>query len=429
MLDLKFVRQNPQAVADGMARRRFPLDLPAFLALEERRREIITEVERKKSQRNAASAEVAKIKRAGGDAAHVLSGLGALSDEIKALDEKTKEVDAQVSEWLLGVPNIPHATTPDGAGETDNPVLRLNGQPRAFDFPIREHQDVGTALGGLDFERAAKLSGARFVVLRGQLARLERALAAFMCDTHIREHGYTEVATPYIVNAESLLGTGQLPKFAEDLFKLEGMASYLIPTAEVPVTNLHRGEVLPEAALPTAYVCHTQCFRSEAGSYGKDTKGIIRLHQFGKVELVRLVHPDTSYDELEKLTGHAEAILQKLELPYRVIALCTGDLGFSSAKTYDLEVWLPGQDKYREISSCSNFEDFQARRADIRFKPEGGKKTALVHTLNGSGLAIGRTMAAILENYLQKDGSVTVPKALVPYMGGVESIEPEGKPA
>ena len=429
MLDLKFVRQNPQAVADGMARRHFPLDLPAFLALEEARRETLTAVEQKKSQRNAASAEVAKIKRAGGDAAPVLAGLGSLSEEIKALDEKTRELDEKVREWLLGVPNIPHASTPDGAGENDNPTVRLVGTPRVFDFPIMEHQDVGAALGGLDFERAAKLSGARFVVLRKDLSRLERALAAFMLDTHIAQHGYTEVATPYIVNAESLLGTGQLPKFAEDLFKLEGMDSYLIPTAEVPVTNLHRGEVLPESVLPVAYCCHTQCFRSEAGSYGKDTKGLIRLHQFGKVELVRLVHPDTSYDELEKLTGHAEAILQKLELPYRVISLCTGDLGFSSAKTYDLEVWLPGQDKYREISSCSNFEDFQARRADIRFKPEGGKKTALVHTLNGSGLAIGRTMAAILENYLQKDGSVTVPKALVPYMGGIESLTPEGKSA
>jgi len=427
MLDLKFVRQNPQAVADGMARRRFPLDLPAFLALEERRREIITDVERKKSQRNTASEEVAKIKRQGGDAAHVLAGLGALSEEIKALDEKTKEVDALVSEWLLGVPNIPHATTPDGAGEADNPTIRLVGTPRTFDFPIREHQDIGVSLGGLDFERAAKLSGAPFVVLKGGLARLERALAAFMLDTHLAAHGYEEVATPYIVNAESLVGTGQLPKFAADLFKLEGMASYLIPTAEVPVTNLHRGETLPQSALPVAYACHTQCFRSEAGSYGKDTKGIIRLHQFGKVELVRLVHPDTSYAELEKLTGHAEAILQALDLPYRVIALCAGDLGFSSAKTYDLEVWLPGQDKYREISSCSNFEDFQARRADIRFKPEGGKKSAYVHTLNGSGLAIGRTMAAILENYLQRDGSVAIPKALVPYMGGIEALTPEGK--
>lgn len=425
MLDLKFVRQNPQAVADGMARRHFPLDLPAFLKLEERRREIITAVETKKSQRNAASAEVARIKRQGGDASQILSGLGALSEEIKALDEQTRDVDGQVTDWLLGVPNIPHASTPDGAGEADNPTVRVVGTPRTFDFPIREHQDVGTALGGLDFERAAKLAGARFVVLRRDLARLERALAAFMLDTHIAAHGYQEVATPFIVNAESLLGTGQLPKFAEDLFKLEGMASYLIPTAEVPVTNLHRAEVLPEAALPVAYVCHTQCFRSEAGSYGKDTKGLIRLHQFGKVELVRLVHPDTSYEALETLTSHAEAILQKLDLPYRVVSLCTGDLGFSSAKTYDLEVWLPGQDKYREISSCSNFEDFQARRADIRFKPEGAKKSAFVHTLNGSGLAIGRTMAAILENYLQKDGSVVVPKALVSYMGGLEVLTPE----
>jgi len=429
MLDMKFVRQNPQAVADGMARRRFPLDLDAFLALEERRREYLTAVEQKKGQRNAASAEVAKIKRQGGDAAHVLSGLGTLSEDIKALDEKTKAIDAEVTQWLLGVPNIPHATTPDGATENDNVPVRHVGTPRAMEFPARDHQDVGTALGGLDFERAARLSGARFVVLKGGLARMERALAAFMLDTHIAAHGYAEVATPYIVNEESLYGTGQLPKFAADLFKLDGLAAYLIPTAEVPVTNLHRGETLPESALPLGYTCHTQCFRSEAGSYGKDTKGIIRLHQFGKVELVRFVHPDMSYDELEKLTGHAEAILQKLELPYRVIALCSGDLGFSSAKTYDLEVWLPSQAKYREISSCSNFEDFQARRADIRFKPEGGKKTAYVHTLNGSGLAIGRTMAAILENGVQADGSVVVPRALVPYMGGIEGLEPEGKSA
>lgn len=427
MLDLKFLRQNPAAVADGMARRRFPFDLDAFLALEERRRALLTAVEQKKGQRNAASAEVAKAKRAGGDAAHILAGLGALSDDIKALDETAKAIDAEVAELLLGVPNLPHATTPDGASENDNPTVRTVGTPRVFsDFAPREHQDIGAALG-LDAERAVKLSGARFVVLRGGLARLERALAAFMLDTHIAEHGYLEVATPYIVSDESLVGTGQLPKFAAELFKIEGAAAYLIPTAEVPVTNLHRGEILPETALPLGYVCHTQCFRSEAGSYGKDTKGLIRLHQFGKVELVRFVHPDASYDELEKLTSHAEAILQALDLPYRVVALCAGDLGFSSAKTYDLEVWLPGQDKYREISSCSNFEDYQARRADIRFKPEGGKKTAYVHTLNGSGLAIGRTMAAILENYVQADGSVVVPKALIPYMGGIEALEPEGK--
>ncbi len=429
MLDLKFVRQNPENVAQGMARRRFPLDLDAFLALEERRRQLITQVEAKKGQRNAASAEVARIKRQGGDPAAVLAGLGELSESIKVLDEETRQVDAAVQEWLLGVPNIPHATTPDGADENDNVPVRQWGAPRAFDFPVREHQDVGLGLAGLDFERATKLSGARFVVLRGELARMERALATFMLDTHIREHGYLEVSTPYIVNAESLTGTGQLPKFAADLFKLEGTASYLIPTAEVPVTNLHRGEVLREEDLPLGYTAYTPCFRSEAGSYGKDTKGLIRLHQFDKVELVRFVHPDASYDELERLTGHAAAILEKLELPYRVVALCAGDLGFSSAKTYDLEVWLPGQDKYREISSCSNFEDFQARRADIRFKPAGGKKTALVHTLNGSGLAIGRTMAAILENCVQRDGSVVVPKALVPYMGGREILEPEHKSA
>lgn len=429
MLDLKTVRQNPKALADGMARRHFHLDLDAFLALEERRRQLLTTVEAKKSQRNVASAEVAKIKRQGGDASPILAGLGELSASIKRLDEESREVDGQVRDWLLGVPNIPHATTPDGKNENDNVPVRFVGTPRETDFPAREHQDIGLALGGFDFERAVKLSGARFVVLRGELARMERALAAFMLDVHILEHGYQEVATPYIVNADSMLGTGQLPKFAEDLFKVEGMAAYLIPTAEVPVTNLHRGEVLPGELLPLGYVCYTQCFRSEAGSYGKDTKGIIRLHQFGKVEMVRFVHPDTSYGVLEELTGQAESILQKLELPYRVVALCAGDIGFSSAKTYDLEVWLPGQDKYREISSCSNFESFQARRANIRFKPAGGGKAAFVHTLNGSGLAIGRTMAAILENYVQKDGSVIVPKALVPYMNGIELLEPTAKKA
>jgi len=427
MLDLKTVRQNPKALADGMARRHFPLDLDAFLALEERRRQLLTTVEAQKSQRNTASAEVAKIKRQGGDPAPILAGLGELSASIKRLDEESRQVDSQVRDWLLGVPNIPHATTPDGKDENDNTPVRYVGTPRETDFPAREHQDIGLALGGFDFERAVKLSGARFVVLRAGLALMERALAAFMLDTHIREHGYLEVATPYIVNADSMLGTGQLPKFAEDLFKVEGMAAYLIPTAEVPVTNLHRDEVLPGELLPLAYVCHTQCFRSEAGSYGKDTKGIIRLHQFGKVEMVRFVHPDTSYAVLEELTGHAESILQKLDLPYRVVALCAGDIGFSSAKTYDLEVWLPGQNTYREISSCSNFEAFQARRANIRFKPVGGGKTAFVHTLNGSGLAIGRTMAAILENDVQKDGSVVIPKVLVPYMNGIEVLEPVAK--
>ncbi len=426
MLDLKYVRQNFDAVRQALSRRGTVPGLDAFLEKDAARRGLLSRVETLKAERNKASAEVASAKREGRDVSDILAGLGRTSEEIKSLDAELAAVDAEVWDILSAVPNIPHPSTPDGRDERDNRVERVWGQPRTFDFPIRDHLDVGLGVGGLDLERAARMSGARFCVLCGDLARLERALVAFMIDLHTLEHGYLEIAPPYLVTAESLFGTGQLPKFAEDLFKIEGQDRYLIPTAEVPLTNLHRTETLAEEALPLAYAAFTPCFRSEAGSYGRDTRGLIRLHQFDKVELVRVCRPEDSYQELEKLTGHAEEVLRRLELPYRVVSLCAGDLGFGSAKTYDLEVWLPGQDTYREISSCSNFEDFQARRAEIRIKAKGAKKTVLAHTLNGSGLAVGRTMAAILENFQNPDGSVTLPAALRPYMGGRERLEPAG---
>ncbi|MBG0777227.1 MAG: serine--tRNA ligase [Desulfovibrionaceae bacterium] len=424
MFDLKIVQSDPDFVRQALARRNSPIDVDEFLRLDGKRRELLLEVETLKSERNKASGQVAAIKRQGGDASELIGSLSGLSERIKELDAEAGAVAAKVDEWLMAVPNAPDASVPYGKGEEDNPELHRRGEPRVFDFPVKDHVDLGAGLAGLDFERAARLTGARFVVEFGAVARLERALAQFMLDVQTREHGYTEVSPPVLVNTATMTGTGQLPKFAEDSFKLENSDYWLIPTAEVPLTNMHAGEVLEESALPFGYCAHTPCFRSEAGSYGKDTRGIIRQHQFYKVELVRFAHPDSSFDDLELLRGHAEAILQKLELPYRVITLCTGDMGFSSAKTYDLEVWLPAQDTYREISSCSNCTDFQARRANIRFKPAQGKKTRFVHTLNGSGLAVGRTLVAVLENYQQKDGSVVVPAALQPYMGGLEVIEP-----
>jgi seryl-tRNA synthetase len=424
MLDLKLLQRDPDLVRRALRLRGSDLDVAEFETLDARRRQLLQEVEQLKSERNKASAEVAKKKRAGEDASELIQTLSGASERIKALDAELAAVNAAQQEWLMAVPNVPHASTPEGAGEEDNPVLRHWGEQPAFDFDPKEHWELGAALGGLDFERAAKITGSRFAVQWGWAARMERALVGLMLDVQTGEHGYTEVMPPVIVNRQSMTGTGQLPKFEADLFKLEGWDYYLIPTAEVPVTNLHAGEVLEEADLPRAYAAFTPCFRSEAGSYGKDTKGIIRQHQFNKVELVRFAHPEKSYDELELLTGHAEEVLHRLGLHYRVIALCTGDLGFSSAKTYDLEVWLPGQGAYREISSCSNFEDFQARRANIRFRPQGAKKTAYAHTLNGSGLAVGRTMVAILENYQRADGGLTIPEALRPYMGGLEAIEP-----
>jgi len=422
MLDSKLLRTNPEIVRKALQLRRATIDLDALLALDETRRQLTTEVETLKAQRNQASQQVAQMKRSGQDASALMAELGALSQRIKELDERCSAVDAQFQEMLLTIPNIPHASVPEGSSDADNTEVRRWGMPPQFSFTPKEHWEIGARLGGLDFETAAKITGSRFVLLRGWAARLERALFSFMLDVQTQEHGYQEVLPPVIVNRASLLGTGQLPKFEEDLFHLTGTDYYLIPTAEVPVTNIFRDTTLDEADLPMGLCAFTPCFRSEAGSYGKDTKGIIRQHQFHKVELVRLAHPDTSYDELELLLTHAEAILQRLELPYRVVTLCSGDLGFSAAKTYDIEVWLPGQATYREISSCSNFEDFQARRAGIRFRPKGAKKSALIHTLNGSGLAVGRTMVAILENYQQEDGTVRVPEALQPYLGGATTI-------
>lgn len=423
MLDVRFVRKNPELVRKALADRRMNLDMDQFESLDEKRRALLSEVEALKSERNASSAEVAKLKRSGQDASHLMERLSQVSERIKSLDEGVRKADEESEAFLYSIPNIPHASTPVGKDENDNPVIRMVGEVPSFSFTPREHWEIGQNLGGLDFDRAAKITGSRFAVLRGSLARLERALVSFMLDVQIGEHGYTEVATPYMVNSDSLRGTGQLPKFEDDLFKVGFKDYYLIPTAEVPVTNLHRDETLDEESLPFGYCAYTPCFRSEAGSYGKDTKGLIRQHQFDKVELVRFCKPEESYEQLELLTGHAEEILKRLGLPYRVIALCTGDLGFSSAKTYDIEVWLPGQNTYREISSCSNFEDFQARRAAIRCKAKGGK-ARLAHTLNGSGLAVGRTMVAVLENGQQEDGSVVLPDALVPYMGGLKVLKP-----
>jgi seryl-tRNA synthetase len=423
MLDVRYVRKNLDTVRQALGNRRMTLDLDRFALLDEKRRALLAEVETLKTERNASSGEVARLKRAGQDAAHLMERLSEVSERIKVLDEDVRRADEESEAFLYSIPNLPHETTPVGKDEKDNPVVRTVGAVPSFGFAPKEHWEIGQGLGELDFDRAAKITGSRFAVLRGNMARLERALVSFMLDVHTGEHGYTEVSTPYMVNADSLRGTGQLPKFEAELFKIENWNYYLIPTAEVPVTNLHRDETLDDSELPKGYCAFTPCFRSEAGSYGKDTKGLIRQHQFDKVELVRFVRPEESYEQLELLTGHAEEILKRLGLPYRVIALCTGDLGFSSAKTYDIEVWLPGQNAYREISSCSNFEDFQARRAAIRFKPKGGK-SQLVHTLNGSGLAVGRTMVALLENGQQADGSVVLPEALVPYMNGLAVLKP-----
>jgi seryl-tRNA synthetase len=409
-------------VARALALRGSSIDVAEFTALDEQRRELLRESESLKSERNTASAQVAALKRSGGDASALIERMGSVNARIKMLDQELELVQADQHAWMLSVPNIPHADVPAGKDENDNPVLHSWGEPPLFAFPPREHWELGEALGGLDFERGAKLAGSRFAVFRRWAARLERALVNFFLDIHTREHGYMEMLTPLMVNREALTGTGNLPKFASDLFKLEGWEYFLIPTAEVPLTNLHAGEILEENMLPLAYAAQTPCFRSEAGSYGKDTKGLIRMHQFTKVEMVRLAHPDRSYEELEIMRGHAEALLRRLELPYRVITLCTGDMGFASAKTYDLEVWLPGQRKYREISSCSNCEDFQARRAGLRFRRAGGGKPEFVHTLNGSGLPVGRTLAAILENGQQADGTVVIPRALRPYMDGLETI-------
>jgi seryl-tRNA synthetase len=421
MLDLQTLRTDLAATAQRLSERGYTLDVAAFAALEQERKTIQTETQDLQARRNQLSKQVGQAKAKGEDAADLMAQVSAQADQLKALEQKLTDVQSRLNEFLQTIPNVPHASVPVGQSADDNPEVRRVGTPRTFDFPVKDHVDIGAGLGLLDFDAAVKIAGARFSVMKGPLARLHRALAQFMLDVHTAEHGYTEVYVPYMVNAASANGVSSLAKFKDDLFKIEGRDLYLIPTAEYPVTNLVREEILPGAQLPLKFVCHSPCFRSEAGSYGKDTRGMIRQHQFDKVELVQIVHPSESYDRHEELTGHAETILQKLDLPYRTVTLCTGDMGFSAAKTYDIEVWLPGQNAYREISSCSNFEAFQARRMQARFRNEKGK-TEFVHTLNGSGLAVGRTLVAILENYQRADGSVDVPAALRPYMGGVETI-------
>jgi len=424
MLDLKFVRENLELVKAKIAQRGAAPDFDAFAGLEGRRREILVRVEELRALRNKVSGEIPRLKKEGRDVAAEMARMKAVGEEIKGLEADLAETERNLDGFLLNVPNLPDDSVPVGASADENVEVRRWGQPRAFDFPVRDHVDLGRALNILDMDRAGKITGARFAVYRGAGAALERALAAFMLDVHVREHGYQEILPPYIVNADALVGTGNLPKFEEDLFRLQGWPFYLIPTAEVPLTNLYREEILPEAGLPIRHVAFTPCFRSEAGAHGKETRGLIRQHQFHKVELVKFCRPEDSMAELEGLTADAERILQRLELPYRVVALCTGDMGFSSAKTYDLEVWLPSAGKYVEISSCSNFKDFQARRANLRYRPADGGKVRFLHTLNGSGLAIGRTWVALLENGQQRDGSVTIPAALRPYLHGQEAIVP-----
>ena len=431
MIDIQLLRKDIASAADRLATRKFKLDVSSFNALEAERKQIQTRTEELQGQRNSLSKQIGMLKGKGEDASAVMAEVAGIGDELKASATRLDQVQEQVSAFLLAVPNLPHESVPVGADEAGNVEVRKVGTPRSFDFEARDHVDVGAALG-LDFDVAAKITGSRFSVMKGGIARLHRALGQFMLDTQTAEHGYTECYTPYIVNADSLRGTGQLPKFEEDLFAVkkggqegeqaaDAAALYLIPTAEVPLTNIVRDEILAGDALPLKMVAHSPCFRSEAGSYGRDTRGMIRQHQFDKVEMVQIVHPEKSYEVLEEMVGHAENILKKLGLPYRVVSLCTGDIGFGSAKTYDLEVWLPAQNTYREISSVSNFEAFQARRMQARFRNAQGK-TELVHTLNGSGLAVGRTLVAILENFQQADGSVEIPAVLHPYMGGITRL-------
>ncbi|MFO7738643.1 MAG: serine--tRNA ligase [Desulfatiglandaceae bacterium] len=424
MLDLKFARTNLGAVREMIKHRGYDLDLSQFEIWDQARRERLTVLEELRHRRNTVSEEIAVMKKRGADASAVILEMKRVSSDIKDKEKDLSQLVTQLNDLLMVIPNMPHESVVVGENERDNPVIREWGDIPKMGFEPRSHWEIGEGLGILDFARAAKLAGARFALYRGLGAKLERALINFMLDIHTNEHGYTEVLPPFMVNSASMTGTGQLPKFKADLFKIEDWDYYLIPTAEVPVTNIHRDEILPEMDLPIYYVAYTPCFRSEAGSYGKDTRGLIRQHQFNKVELVKFTTPETSYEELEKLTNDAEEILKRLKLPYRVVSLCTGDLGFSAAKTYDLEVWLPGQSLYREISSCSNFDDFQARRAGIRFKRNGNSGTDLVNTLNGSGLAVGRTLVAILENYQHADGSVSIPDALKDYMAGIDVIRP-----
>ncbi len=417
MLDIRFVRDNPGKVQQALENRGAALNLDGFLALEKERRELLSETESLKNKRNTVSQQISLMKKNKENADDLVVEMRAVGEQISQFDARVKEVETALNEIILGIPNIPHESVPLGRDENDNLEVRRWGEPRAFAQEPLAHWEIGEKLGILDFERGGKVTGTRFTFYRGLGARLERALINFMLDLHTGEHGYTEFFPPFIANKDSMTGTGQLPKFAEDMFKLEGLDYYLIPTAEVPITNLHRGEILDGKDLPYYYTAYSACFRAEAGAAGRDTRGLIRQHQFNKVEMVKFTKPEESYDELEKLTHNAERVLQLLGLPYRVVLLCSGDMGFASAKTYDIEVWLPSFNKYREISSCSNFEDFQARRADIKFRREPKAKPEFVHTLNGSGLAIGRTVSAILENYQQPDGSVLVPEALRRYMG------------
>ena len=426
MLDIKYLRQNIDFVSEKMRERGQEMNLDRFIVLDAGRREIIREVEGLRSERNAVSKQIGEKKKNGEDATDIIARMGSVSARIKELDEALKKTDEDLDAILMTIPNLPHESVVCGRGAEDNPVVRVWGEKPQFSFTPRPHWEIGESLNILDFARGAKITGARFTLYRGFGARLERALINFMLDLHTGEHGYTEVLPPFLVNRESMTGTGQLPKFEEDLFRVDKVDYFLIPTAEVPVTNIHRDEILAEKELPIYYVAYTPCFRAEAGSYGKDTRGLIRQHQFNKVELVKFAKPESSYEEMEKLTLNAEEVLKRLKIPYRVVSLCTADLGFSSAKTYDIEAWLPGQDAYREISSCSNFEEFQARRASIRFRRDESGKVEFVHTLNGSGLAVGRTLVAVLENYQQADGSVVIPEALRPYMGGVDRIPAAG---
>ncbi len=425
MIDPQLLRTDIEAVARRLAERPFVLDIAAFQAIEQERKTVQTRTQELQASRNQFAKRVGQAKAKGEDATALMAEAGQANAELANLEKRLESLQAKLQDFLLGVPNVPHASVPSGKTPEDNVEVRRVGSPRAFSFQVKDHVDIGAALGLLDFEVATKIAGARFSLMKGALARLHRSIAQFMLDVHTQEHGYTEIYAPYLVNAASMRGTGQLPKFEEDLFAVprkDAEKLYLIPTAEVPVTNIVRDEIVPLDQLPLKFVCHTPCFRSEAGSYGKDTRGMIRQHQFDKVELVQISHPEKSYAGLEELTGHAEIILKRLELPYRVMTLCAGDMGFSSAKTYDIEVWLPGQNAYREISSCSNFEAFQARRMQARFRNDKGKPE-LAHTLNGSGLAVGRTLVAVLENYQRADGGIDIPVALRAYMGGLETVE------
>jgi seryl-tRNA synthetase len=417
MLEMRFVRENIELVKENLKKRNSDYNVDELLSFDVKRRELLQEVEVLKKERNDSSALIGKYKKEGTDTTELMDRMQKISGQIKDFDEQLSEIDKKQEYMLLTIPNMLHNSTPTGSGEEDNIEIKKWGEPKKFTFTPKSHDELGVDLGILDFERGSKLGGSRFTVYKGGAAKLERALINFMLDTHTSEHGYEEILTPQLVKKEMMIGTGQLPKFSDDAYKIEGEEMYLIPTAEVTLTNLHNGEILQEEELPKYYCGFTACFRKEAGSHGKDVKGLIRQHQFNKVEMVKLVKPENSYDELEKMVGNAEKILQKLELPYRLLSLCSGDIGFGAAKTYDLEVWVPSQDKYREISSCSNTEDFQARRAMIKYRSKDDGKSYYVHTLNGSGLAIGRTLLAIMENYQQEDGSIKVPSVLVPYIG------------